>query len=56
MKNNEMMSASHAVYSLRLHSVFVIQYRRKTLTLEILDALQNAFTEILANGRCTLIE
>ena len=51
-----MMSASHAVYSLRLHIVFVTKYRRKTLTPEILDALREAFAEILADWRCTLIE
>ena len=51
MNDNEMTSASHAVYSLRLHMVFVTKYRRKTLTLELL-----AYTEILADWRCTLIE
>ena len=56
MNNNEMTSASHAVHSLRLHIVFVTKYRRKTLTPELLDALRNAFTEILADWRCTLIE
>ncbi len=55
MKDNEMASFSHAVYSLRLHSVFVTKYRRKTLTAELLDALRNVFTEILADWRCTLI-
>lgn len=56
MNETETMSASHAVYSLRLHMVFVTKYRRKTLTPELLDALRHAFTEILANWRCTLIE
>lgn len=51
-----MMSASHAVYSLRLHIVFVTKYRRKTLVPEVLEALQGAFAEILADWRCTLIE
>ncbi|WP_278277060.1 IS200/IS605 family transposase [Sulfobacillus thermosulfidooxidans] len=50
------MSASHAVWALRLHIVFVTKYRRKTLTPEILDALQEAFAEILADWRCTLVE
>ena len=56
MNETEMMSASHAVYSLRLHIVFVTKYRRKTLTPEILEALREAFAEILADWRCTLIE
>ncbi|WP_020373550.1 IS200/IS605 family transposase [Sulfobacillus thermosulfidooxidans] len=51
-----MMSASHAVYSLRLHIVFVTKYRRKTLTSELLAALREAFAEILNDWRCTLIE
>ncbi|SMC07010.1 putative transposase [Sulfobacillus thermosulfidooxidans DSM 9293] len=50
------MSASHAVYSLRLHIVFVTKYRRKTLTSELLAALREAFAEILNDWRCTLIE
>ena len=51
-----MISASNAVYALRLHVVFVTKYRRKILTPEILDALREAFAEILADWRCTLIE
>jgi len=56
MNDTTMMSASHAVYSLRLHIVFVTQYRRKTLAPELLDALREAFAEILTDWRCTLIE
>lgn len=56
MNDTEMMSASHAVYSLRLHIVFVTKYRRKTLTSELLAALREAFAEILNDWRCTLIE
>lgn len=32
------------------------KYRRKTLTPELLDYLRAAFGEILANGRCRLLE
>ena len=56
MNENELMSASHAVYALRLHIVFVTKYRRQTLTPELLDALRDAFTAILADWRCALIE
>lgn len=49
-------SASHAVYSLRLHIVLVTKYRRKILTSELLEALREAFGTILADWRCTLIE
>ena len=44
MNDNELMSASHAVYALRLHIVFVTKYRRQTLTPELLDTLRDAFT------------
>jgi putative transposase len=56
MNETEIISASHAVYSLRLQIVFVTKYRRKTLTPELLAALREAFGEILADWRCTLIE
>ena len=56
MNETAMISASHAVYSLRLNIVLVTKYRRKTLTPEILNALREAFAEILADWRCTLIE
>ena len=56
MENQPNKSSSHAVYSLTLHIVFVTKYRRKTLTPELLDYLQGAFAEILADWRCTLLE
>ncbi len=56
MNDTDMMSASHAVYSLRLHIVFVTKYRRKTLTPELLAALHEAFADILDAWRCTLME
>lgn len=56
MNKSEMVSASHAVFSLRLHIVFVTKYRRKTLTPEMLDALREAFSDVLTAWRCSLIE
>ncbi|WP_171822694.1 transposase [Sulfobacillus thermosulfidooxidans] len=47
-----MMSASHAVYSLRLHIVFVTKYRRKTLTPAMLEVLREVFREIFSGWRC----
>ena len=44
------------MYSLKLHIVFVTKYRRKTLTPELLEYLRGAFTEILEDWRCTLLE
>lgn len=49
-------SSSNAVFSLRLHIVFVTKYRRKVITPEMLDYLKTAFAEILKGWRCTLIE
>ena len=49
-------SSSHAVYSLKLHIVFVTKYRRKVLSPDLLEYLQSAFGEILSDWRCTLLE
>lgn len=49
-------SSSHAVYSIKLHVVFVTKYRRKTLTYELLDYLEAAFKDILSAWRCNLLE
>ena len=49
-------SSSHAVYSLKLHIVFVTKYRRKTLTPALLEYLRAAFGEILVAWRCSLLE
>lgn len=49
-------SSSHAVYSIKLHIVFVTKYRRKTLHAELLEYLETAFAEILTAWRCELIE
>ncbi len=49
-------SSSYAVYFLKLHIVFVTKYRRKTLTPELLETLREAFTGILEDWRCTLLE
>ena len=56
MENQVNKSSSHAVYSLKLHIVFVTKYRRKTLTPELLAYLREAFTEILEGWRCALLE
>ena len=49
-------SSSHAVYSIKLHVVFVTKYRRKTLNAEMLDYLRGAFSDCLAAWRCKLLE
>ena len=53
---NTNQSKSHAVYSIKLHIVFVTKYRRKTLTPEMLDYLKGAFSDCLAAWGCKLLE
>ncbi len=55
MKNTN-RSSSHAVYSLRLHIVFVTKYRKPALNEEIQADLKTAFAEIAQAWRCTLLE
>lgn len=54
--DNVNRSSSHAVYSIRLHIVFVTKYRRRTLTPALLAYLKEAFTDCLAAWRCSLLE
>lgn len=49
-------SSSHAVFSIKLHIVFVTKYRRMTLTPALLDYLETAFSEILGAWRCKLLQ
>ena len=56
MQKQAHKSSSHAVYSLKLHVVFVTKYRRPVLTQEILDHLRSTFAGILAAWRCELLE
>ena len=54
--DNLYKSSSHAVYSLRLHIVFVTKYRRKALSPALLKYLEEAFAGILAGWHCELLE
>lgn len=49
-------SSSHAVFSIKLHIVFVTKYRRPMLTPQLLEYLRGAFEECLAAWRCRLLE
>ena len=53
---NTNKSSSHAVFNIKLHIVLVTKYRRKTLTPELLEYLETAFSEVLAAWRCKLLE
>lgn len=49
-------SASHVVYSIRLHFVFVTKYRHKVITPEIEQELRAAFADIARSWRSELEE
>ena len=49
-------SSSHAVFTIKLHIVFVTKYRRKILSADLLHYLEGAFSEILSAWRCQLLE
>jgi len=49
-------SASNAVYLLRLQIVFVTKYRRKVFTGQMLRYAEKAFSAILRDWRCSLLE
>ncbi|MEH2024141.1 IS200/IS605 family transposase [Nostoc sp.] len=48
--------ASHSVFSVHLHFVFVTKYRRKTITTQILERLQEIFANFCIRTKCRLIE
>jgi putative transposase len=56
MEKQANKSLSNAMFSLRLHMVFVTKYRRKVLTDTIRGHLGAAFAGILAGWRCQLLE
>jgi putative transposase len=47
---------NHAVFSLRIHLVFVCKYRRKALDAEMLGFLRERFAFLLASWKCRLME
>ena len=53
---NHYKSASHAVFLLRLHLVFVTKYRKKCITEAMGADLQEAFAGVLVAWRCQLLE
>ncbi len=48
--------SSHAVYCIHLHLVFVTKYRRKAITSEILQRLQEVFTQYCQEQKSVLVE
>ena len=54
--SSEVKSGCHCRYDLKVHLVFVIKYRRKVLTLEMLDFLKPIFQEICREFNSELLE
>nr|WP_083890034.1 IS200/IS605 family transposase [Crinalium epipsammum] len=51
-----MRKSSHAVFCIHLHIVFVTKYRSKVINLEILNRLQQIFTDLCEQQKSILIE
>ncbi len=49
-------SHRHCVYNLSVHVVFVTKYRRKVITLEMLERLKEVFSRLCSNQKSELIE
>ncbi len=56
METQELSSLHHCVFSLTYHLVLVTKYRRKIITKEILERLEEIFQETLQKWDCRLIE
>lgn len=51
-----MKSRSHAVYRLHYHLVFVIKYRHRVITSEMMERMRDIFQDVLAKWGCELTE
>lgn len=49
-------TSSHAVFNLKLHLVFVTKYRRKALSQDLLNCIEQSLTKTLHAWRCKMIE
>ncbi len=56
MSKQQFRSASHAVFSIHLHIVFVTKYRRKVLTQKMLEAMKPVFERVLEANQSMLTE
>lgn len=52
----QLRKASHAVFSIHLHIVFIAKYRSYVITQEILAKLQEVFTRVCEKRKCFLVE
>lgn len=56
MSKPQLKTQNNSAFSLQYHVVFVMRYRHRCLTAEILDRLKVIFDETLIKWRCRLIE
>src|SRR5262249_24744905 len=56
MATQQLQALHHCVYSLQFHLVIVTKYRRKGITMEMLERLDGIFRETLEKLRSELIE
>ncbi len=47
---------SHSVFSVRLHFVFVTHYRRKSITVPMLERIREMFCQVCKTMECELLE
>jgi putative transposase len=52
----QVRKGSHSVFSIYLHLVFVVKYRRKVLNAVILDRLDDVLANVCIKSKCRLIE
>ena len=56
MESQDLKEHAHCVYRIFYHIVFVIKYRRKVLSREMLERLREHFERICTNAGCELVE
>ena len=55
-KSSELRTGRSCVFAMHVHLVFVTKYRRKVFTKEILDHMQNIFSEICMDFESQIVE
>lgn len=56
MPKNQLRSGAHVVFSINLHIVFVTKYRRKVLTVAMLESIEKSMNIVLVANQCKIIE
>ena len=53
--SNDLRRGRHVIYNLHVHLVFLVKYRRKVFTKEILDDMQVIFEEVCSKFEAQLV-